>query len=620
MRGWIAAIACLWLLPGFSQARPAGSVDAHAEVAAALYAASATQTAYQKLADAELHNAQVKIAALQVREKADASEITELAAEEEHFVDVLAQKDRAYAAAIAQFRNSLTDIAATQEGAAALARYNAGDEVGALTILDRLRAANDTARKAKEDIESAAEGRRIAELALDARDKGKVSTASVIARFEEVVKLDPGMFWDWVKLDRLCQDAGRLADARHAAEEAAKTAQSDRDKAVALEEFGDIAKFQGDFSAARKAHEESLVINRRMTARDPGDMLAFADLALSLAKLAEVLQQQGDMAGARKAAEESLVHGRRVESAQPGDREASEALSYYAYNLGDILEALGDWEKARKAYEESLAIDKKIAATYPNDAKADYNVATSLERVGKFFDDRSDPANARQAFEGAVRICRRLAAADQSDARFGRCLEVSLAELAGSLMDQGDPGAARKAFEEAISTNRRLLAADPGSANLLDDLAVTLKVFGDFLAKQNDLVGAHAAFDEAEALQRKRIASDPSYSTSQLDLEVSLMSDGDLLRKENEMDRAGKAYREALSIVTRLSKEDKGNFEAQRDRALILERLAYIRDPGTHWSDAVAQWESMQRLGIFDAANAPELEYARKNAAGEKAQ
>jgi hypothetical protein len=105
----------------------------------------------------------------------------------------LAARDRAYAQEIAIFRAAVKDIAATPEGANALARFNAGDEDGALAILDELRAALDTARQKRADIESAAEARRIAALALEARTRGKLTTAKVIARYEEVTRLDPGV-------------------------------------------------------------------------------------------------------------------------------------------------------------------------------------------------------------------------------------------------------------------------------------------------------------------------------------------------------------------------------------------------------------------------------------------
>ena len=74
-------------------------------------------------------------------------------------------------------------------------------KIGALTVLDNLRAARDAARQKRADIESAAEGRRIATLALEARNRVKPTTAQVITRYEEVTRLDPrctGTGLNWV--------------------------------------------------------------------------------------------------------------------------------------------------------------------------------------------------------------------------------------------------------------------------------------------------------------------------------------------------------------------------------------------------------------------------------------
>src|SRR5207248_2482684 len=108
-------------------------VDAKAEVAAALYAASATQAAAERVADAKLR-AQRKVIE-QLREKVrtgvleTASVRSELARAQEEYVVELAKQDRAYSEEIAVFRAAVQDIAGSPEGAAALARFNAGDEV-----------------------------------------------------------------------------------------------------------------------------------------------------------------------------------------------------------------------------------------------------------------------------------------------------------------------------------------------------------------------------------------------------------------------------------------------------------------------------------------------------------
>ena len=169
------ALLCCATTPVIAQ-MPTGmvaKVDARAEVAAALYAASATQAASERFADAKMRAQRTEIERLRVQVRAGADGAAQaqaaVTAAQEAYVAALAQRDRAYGQEIAVFRSAVQDIASTPEGAAALARFNDGDEIGALAILDALRTARDTARQKRADIESATEGRRIAALALEAR-------------------------------------------------------------------------------------------------------------------------------------------------------------------------------------------------------------------------------------------------------------------------------------------------------------------------------------------------------------------------------------------------------------------------------------------------------------------
>ena len=137
-------------------------MDARAEVAAALYAASATQATAARVADAKIRAQRAEIERMRAQLRLGAAGAAELraalTAAEEAYVNALAARDRVYAEEIGIFRAAIQDIAATAGGAAALARFNAGDEVSALAILDDLRTARDRARKTRSDVESAAEG------------------------------------------------------------------------------------------------------------------------------------------------------------------------------------------------------------------------------------------------------------------------------------------------------------------------------------------------------------------------------------------------------------------------------------------------------------------------------
>jgi len=283
LRRWVMLATLLHLLPTLASA---AIVDPKAEVAAALYAASATQAAAERAADAKLRAQRKEIDALRAQVQAGAAQHqAELTDAEEKYVAELAARDRAYAQEIAVFRKAVEDIAATPEGAAALARFNAGDEPGAITVLDQLRAARDEARKKRADLESAAEGRRIATLALEARTRGKLTTAQVITRYEEVTRLDPGLHWDWIELGRLYQAIGHLPAALRAAHTAAKTAADERDQSAAHNAVGDVLVSQGNLPAALTAYRASLAIRETLAKRDPGNSQWQTDVAVSCSKL-----------------------------------------------------------------------------------------------------------------------------------------------------------------------------------------------------------------------------------------------------------------------------------------------------------------------------------------------
>jgi hypothetical protein len=141
--GGISVLASALLL--LTKTALCAEVDAKAEVAAALYTASATQAAAERIADTKLHAQRKVIEELQEKVRTGVLDSASLRAEltkaEEGYIAELGQRDRAYSKEIAVFRAAVQDIAATPEGAAALARFNAGDEPGALAILDDLREA-----------------------------------------------------------------------------------------------------------------------------------------------------------------------------------------------------------------------------------------------------------------------------------------------------------------------------------------------------------------------------------------------------------------------------------------------------------------------------------------------
>lgn len=352
------------------------------EVAQTVYGAASTQAAFEKASDPELRELRGQIETLRVAvaragDEANASRVALLTAQS-RFITQLARKDRGYAEAIAQFRSTVADIAATPEGVAALAQYNAGDEIGALAVLDKLRAANDAARQVQSNIASAAEARRIAGLALDARNSGKITTAKVIARYEDVVVLDPGVFSDWIEINRLYQDVGQLGNAFRAVMHANEIAQSDLDRAKALDDLGDIMILRHHFPAAESAYAESLTICRNRVAADAGNAVAQRGIMVNIIKIGDLRGRQHDLTGAEMALAEGLTIARKRAASEPGNIQAQHDVSVGLVEIGNLRKANRDLVGARAAYVEALNMARKVAESDPGNVGAQRAVSVSL--------------------------------------------------------------------------------------------------------------------------------------------------------------------------------------------------------------------------------------------------
>jgi tetratricopeptide (TPR) repeat protein len=561
----LAFALAVWV-PGSALAQ-ASIVDTQLEVSTAVAQSSITTEAIKKADDTKCRAYQARIDTLTGQVKAGKAQRADLVAAREALIGRLGEIDTAYKAEIASFRGAVTDIASTPEGLTALARYNAGDQAGALAILDKLQAADEAARQKATDIQRAVGERHIAELASDARDKGKVTTASVIARYEGVVKLDPSVFSDWIYVAGLYADAGRTSDAQHAAETAAKVASNDRDRSIALEELGDVQSAQGNTAGAGKAYAEGLVIFRRLAAAQPTNVSAQRAVAVAVERTGDVLQAEGDLAGAGRAYAEGLAISRRLAAADPTNAGRQRDVSVGLQGTGEVLQAQGDLAGAGHAYAEDLAISRRLAAADPTNADAQRGVSVTLDKTGEV------------------------------------------------LQAQGDLAGAGKAYAEALSIDRRLAAADPTNAGAQRDVAIALDRTGEALRAKGDLAGAVKAYAEALAIGRRVAAADPANAGAQRDLSGDLANVGDVLRAAGDLAGAGKAYAEELAIRHRLAAADRANADAQRDVWVVMFKLASIGTPGVRWSDVVSWMKAMDAKGMLAPSDRQFLDQARASAA-----
>lgn len=459
-------------------------------VESAVYNASLTEAAFEKASDPQLRAMRAEVGRLQAQVEASSGESTAaaeaLARAQKTFVAELAKRDRAFAEAIAQFRGTVADIAATPEGAAALAEYNAGNEAGAIAILDRINAVNDAARKRRDDIASAVEKRRIANLALDARAKGKVSLVSVIVRFEQITKLDPGVYWDWIKLGRLYQDAGRLDSAKNAFNAARRNAK-ELEWLAATTDLSIVLMRQGNLSGADAVLGESLAIARQLALDDPVDSKVQQGMSVVLQRIGDVRLQQGDLTGANAAFSESLAITRRRFAADEGKVEAQQNLFFGLNRLGYVRLQQGDPLGADELIGESLVLARRMSRDDPGDARAQRNIFFAQFHVGSIRLQQGDLIGAGAAYGESLAIARQLAAADPANAEAQRDLVLALLRTGVVRLRQGDLSGADAALSEGLAKARRLADSDPSNAQTKADVSHILESLNTLRRQQAEL-------------------------------------------------------------------------------------------------------------------------------------
>ncbi len=451
------------LAPVAAPAQTPELVNARVEISAAVASSSATLEAIERQANSRDRARQAEIATLQTRlteaEARGAAEVASLQAElveaREALVADLGARDPAYAEVIAAFRAEVTDVASTAEGAAALAQFNRGEEVEALDVLDRLNAAEDEARRRaiegatralqlQADQAAAARHRSTAALALEARNRSRLETDEVIARYEEVTRLDPNVDNDWLQLAELYFSVGRRAEAVSAAERVQTLTTSYWARSSARALIADILLAQGDSQDALAVYESILANHVRIFSADSSSLGVGTRVYRVLDKIGEAYLTRQDYASALERFELALLLAERLSESDPQSAELERYVSVSVTKIGDVLERQGDLDGALSRYRRGLEIFERLSAADPASLDDASNVAASLSRIGGLLIRQGDLDGALVLYRRSLEIAERLSAADPASVDLARSVYTSSLRL-------GDLTGERRYWQQALA-------------------------------------------------------------------------------------------------------------------------------------------------------------------------
>ncbi|MEM8486731.1 MAG: hypothetical protein AAF564_14360 [Bacteroidota bacterium] len=411
----------------------AQQVNARAEVAAALYAASATQAAAERVADQQIRGLRDKVETLRTSLEETTGEKTalqqQLTEAEENFVTALEEKDRAYKEEIAVFRDAVEDIISTPEGLIGLARFNSGEDEVAFEIWDRLTAARASAREVAKNIEDAADLRSVAVFALESRKRGQQTTAAVIARFQEVTKLDPGVHSDWVELSRLYTDALNLPAAMQAAQRVAETAENERDRALAYNELGNVLLNQKAFMDAQNSFSEALKLRQRLAESDPTNTEWQRDLSVAYNKMGDVKKALLDHSAALEFFSKALSIREQLVDKDSTNTGWQRDLSVVRNKIGDVKKAQGDLAGALANFNKAFTIFESLTRQNPANTGWQRDLSISLERIGDVKMSQGNLTDALDNFSDGMQIAERLTEVDPDNATWQQDLLMSYVKM-----------------------------------------------------------------------------------------------------------------------------------------------------------------------------------------------
>ena len=622
----------LMLAPVEALAQAPAAVNARVEISAAVAGSSLTLEAIERQANALDRARQAEIAALQAQlteaEATGAAEIARLQAEliaaREALVTDLASRDRVYAEVIAAFRAEVTDVASTPEGAAALAQFNRGEEVEALDVLDRLNAAEDEASRLaiegatralqlQADQAAAARRRSTATLALEARNRSRLSTDSVIARFEEVTQLDPGEYSDWYQLFQLYRAGGRNADALAASQRMEALASDDRQRMIAQTFAADILISQGDRDGAMVRYQRSLDIAERLSAEDP----ASAELASRLGGALEFAAPRLTAPGFLYRRSPQPTRGTQIIErpalpnlpSLPNRADASwsraRELSVLLIRLGDLRLSQGDANGAIANYRRAEVIRRNLAQADPDSSDLQRDLAIPAIKIGDIYLSRAEFGRAREAFEFSLAIFERLAEADPLSADRARDLSGLLLKVGDVSLGEGDPNGALEQYRRGLDIAERLSAADPSSADLARDVSVASNKVGDALLSQGDTEGALQRYRRGFEINERLSSANPTSADRARDFGVSQIKIGDLLLVQADRDGALARYQAALQIFERLSAADPASADRARDVFLACLKLGEVNGERRWLERALTILRDLEARGALAPSDRP---------------
>ena len=185
---------------------------------------------------------------------------------------------------------------------------------------------------------------------------------------------------------------------------------------------------------------------------------------------------------------------------------------------------------------------------------------------------------------------------------------------------KNDLAASERWHREELELARRLTAAAPENRSVKRCLAESLARLGSLRVVASDKTGAAPLMEESLAAFRSMIAKNPLENGPEREMASTLGELAELKIAAHDYPAATELYRTSLPLLVSVAGAAPTSASAARHYAMAAKRVAELTDEPAAWTQAVAAYEALERLGaLTDDDRAALADTRAKAAAPERA-
>jgi serine/threonine protein kinase/Tfp pilus assembly protein PilF len=389
-----------------------------------------------------------------------------------------------------------------------------------------------------------------------------------------------------------------IAREKHRAEQNEELAEQHLARAIeVVDRFGAqlAERLEAVPAAADVRHEllqETLEYFREFARDAANDQSLQDDIALTYSKVGVLSDELGETQEALQAHEQGLVLARRLVAENPGRVDYQQRLAICLNNFGLSLTRAGNSADAQKCFEQAIRLQQSLVATNPEVVP---ELASTYSNLGLLRTKTSDTTAAATAFREAIRLYEERLRVHPDDLNTLRKLGAAYHNLGASQLDS-QPEQAAQYFRSARLQQEAAAALRPRDLRLQSELALTLNNLGSALARVGKLAESIEAYERAIATQTQLVSQAPDQWAYRHGLAVSYNNLGLAQTRQKQWEAADQSFRLSLQYHLELIARSPENLELRssaggvyNNQGIILEEAGRLPEAAAAYRSAIEQ-------------------------------